>query len=763
MIDEVSPAVTLTTNLFTNPSFETASGTVEVRRNATPNPRFIGTGWWASGIGMTYEGEGVFSSTSWNGSAAAYESSALTVVAGDIWSASRQVTVPVGSPALNLRLAIAYYPASAAFQGPTVTVSPGETVTLTVENFTIPASQTGIRSIIYGVTPPAGAKFVASQALVEKSPVARPYFDGGTSPDSDLSASWTAAVDGSASILVGVPVAAASPGVSVSIQSSQWSSSGAHSMRIISLLSTDGSAFVVVRTLTTADAGATFTAVSRMRITAPTVDATYARSFFLVTSAGNQQGPQIPNVPGEYDLRWTFTVPAGITSANLRIYNGGRMGDPDVWVDDLTIVEGVYTGPSFSGSTPPADGLVYIWAGTPDASVSYQLTPATYLPVADLTTQDVLYGSRTTSYRYELLTHNPDGSDSLGGYLDGVVPGASVTYQWNQAVKGAIDSLKVTDLDVAQAGMTRIADVNLLTMRLRPVLVIEGLPDIPLGSFLVTNSPEVWRDTGRTFELDMHDRTTALDQDQISQSFTADTTTPIMTQIANLIATAGELFHPDNSETRTLTEPVIWKTGTTKLQIVNDLLGALNYNALTIDGSGEFIATPYLRPALRTITYEVLNGITRELVDGDLSIYDPTWNRERDIYGVPTTVTAIATATGDAEPAQATYSNTDPSSPFSTVARGREIAVTIDGIDVPSDTDAVTFLTNVARASLIAQSSPQAIVTVKHLPLPINAGDVVRFVSTPAGIDERHVAVTVQLTLSATGLMQSSLQEVIDI
>lgn len=390
-----------------------------------------------------------------------------------------------------------------------------------------------------------------------------------------------------------------------------------------------------------------------------------------------------------------------------------------------------------------------------------ELPPGT-LPVVNLTTQQVLYNSRTTSYRYELLTHQPDGTDMLAGYLDGVVPGGTLSWQWNQAVKGT-GQVNVLDLDVALPGLTRIGDLTLTTIRIRPVLVIDGLPDIPLGVYLITAAPEVWSAQGRTFQLELHDRTTALDQDELATTFTGTTTTPILAQIAALIATAGEKFVADGSDTRALATTTYWPTGTTKLQVVNDMLGALNYNALTIDGSGNFVATPNVLPANRPITYGLLNGVTRELVDGEQSIYEPDWNRDRDVYGVPTEVVAIGVGSGTDAPPQGSYTNTDSSSPFSTVSRGRNIVSTITGVDVPTGTDPTTFLTAIAQSSLIAQSSPQATVTVNHLPLPLQVGDVMRFASAPAGIDTRHVVVGLQLNLSATGLMQSSLQEVIDL
>lgn len=564
-----------------------------------------------------------------------------------------------------------------------------------------------------------------------------------------------------------------SAGSATVAQSTDWAASGSYSARITPTGATNDTRLSLGGDTggfrLGMQAGKTYTILGTCRLVTPQLGSLHSRARTITAFYRDATGVYIetrsapaPNLAGETDLRVTLTIPVDATEAFVRLYNGATAGNGDVWWDDAAVIEGVYTGDYFDGSTQPSAGVVYTWSGATDGSVSYQMTPASYLPVQDVSTLQVLYGSRVTSYRYELLAHNADGTDSLSGYLDGVLPTGTLDWQWTAQVKGS-GALNVLDLDTAQPGMTRIRDVTLTTMRVRPVLVVEGLPDIPLGVYLVTAGPEVWSSEGRQYNLELHDRTTVLDQDQIAETFTADATTPVMTQIANLIATAGEQFTPDNSETRTLAAAAVWPVGTSKLTIVNDLLQALNYFALTVSGSGDLVATPSVLPADRTITYQLLNGVTRELVDGETSIYQPDWNRDRDVYGVPNKVVAVATGSGTDAPAQGSYSNTDPASPFSYAAKGRWIVSTVSGVQVPSDTDPVTFLNGVARDTLIAMSSPQATVTVKHLPLPLNVGDVIRFASTPAGIDARHVVVGLHLDLNALGLMQSNLQEVIDL
>ena len=392
------------------------------------------------------------------------------------------------------------------------------------------------------------------------------------------------------------------------------------------------------------------------------------------------------------------------------------------------------------------------------------LVPSGVVPVRVLSTNEILYGSRTTTYRWEILTHS-GGVDRLAGFLDGVVDGsASLSWGLYAAVKGS-GNLKVADLTTPQPGFMTIRQVALASARLRPVLIIEGLPEIPLGVFLIAAAPEDWSDTGRVLNLELLDRATVLDQDSVDESYVVDATVPILSAVATVVASAGESINVDADVTNTLKSAMVWPAGTTKLQIVNDLLGALNYNSLWVDGVGNFQATLSLVPAKRSLSYELLTGVSRELVDGEQSIYSQEWSRDQDLFAVPNKVIAVQSSSGDAAALTGTYTNEDPGSPFSYSSRGRWITKVLEGVDTPDGVDAVViaFLEATAQRSLIASSAVQAAVKIKHLPLPIRVSDVMTFANTPAGINKRHVVTSISLDANPLGLMETSLQELIDL
>jgi hypothetical protein len=381
-------------------------------------------------------------------------------------------------------------------------------------------------------------------------------------------------------------------------------------------------------------------------------------------------------------------------------------------------------------------------------------------PVIARSVEDVLYGDRATSYRWEIFEH-VQGIDRLVGVLDGVVEG-SLNWTLNAAVKGA-GSVTVTDLDQAAPGTIRIADLKLESVRLRPVQTIVGLPENPQGIFLVSAAKEDWEATGRTWKLELLDRTTVPSQDVVDEAYAVPAGSPILKKVRALLISCGEYIPVNESSTQTTSTGMVWEAGTSKLQIINDLLDVAGYNALWMDGYGNLQTTPRVLPADRSLAYDIL-GIPREMRDGEKAIYLPNWSMDRDSFNVPNKVIAVQSAGGEDEPAiVGVWTNEDPASPYSYQARGRWVPYVMDAVETPEGTAAETlaFLQKRAQTTLVAMSAVQATVKITHLPVPARVGDVFRFAHAPAEVDSRYVITSLDLELSSLGTMKSTLQEVI--
>lgn len=345
--------------------------------------------------------------------------------------------------------------------------------------------------------------------------------------------------------------------------------------------------------------------------------------------------------------------------------------------------------------------------------------------------------NRTSSVRVELLT----ATEAPAGTLDGV-RGGSVAYTAAKSVHGS------ASLTVADNGQS----VDWLTARIRPVLTVAGYGDTALGVFLVSEAPEAWGDTGRVWAIRMLDKCTILDQDAVSQAYTLDAGSVVTDEIVTLIESTGETNIAVTPSAATLVNPLVWPAGTTKLQIVNDLLSIINYFSLFTNGDGQYRGEPYVKPASRPTVWEFL--------DGSNCIYQPTLTKDVDLFAIPNRVIAIGQGDGTTAALTSTATNTDPASPYSTVSRGRTITAVFTGVEAADQTTLDAY----AERRLIELTTPTASIEIAHAFVPDLAFNrAVRFRRQPASIDARHVVSKTEISLDPTALAKSTLTEVVDL
>lgn len=362
--------------------------------------------------------------------------------------------------------------------------------------------------------------------------------------------------------------------------------------------------------------------------------------------------------------------------------------------------------------------------------------PLDITPTRVFTQAEILTGSRNTRYYLDLL----DGSDSFVRRLDGTVSG-KLEWLVNRQVKGAGD---ITLRDVSQP-------IDWLTARVRPVMVIDGLPEQRLGVFLAAEAPDGW-DNGRSWAVKLLDKTTILDQDIITTTYSVDAGTVVTTTIISIITGAGIANYAITPSAATLPGAMAWQAGTSKLRIINDLLKVIGYFALYANFDGALVGEPYTLPASRPILYE--------LIDGDTSVYDPNFTRDVDIWTIPNRVVIVGQGDGTTAALTSSIDNTSASSPYSIANRGRVIGYTESGVEA----DSQATLDAYARRILVEKTTPTSSVQISHSPLPgVSVNNAVRFRRVPAGIDARHTVLRTTITLDGTQLATSELREVVDL
>lgn len=367
------------TNLLTNPSFEAGGAPVVVRTNYCRNPNFeTDTATWGSAIDAAYTALSRTTTQKHSGAAALQAVTPGSWGDEGVYSTNSATTAPAGSPFSTSAWVL--FPAGQSFEITAYSSGSGyvdKVVTYTgtgawqyvkAEGGTVGASSNPY-TVIRTKTA-AAITFYVDDVLIEMSPTAGSYFDGGfqSAPDVDFSTRWTGTANASASELYGVGVAGLTVANAVAVRSTRWKKQGAYSVRVIATHPTNRS--YVEFAGTPAPAGAV-TGIATVYTEAPIpVGASRARALGLGHNAGNANintGNKLE--AGEVELRLPATM--GVPGRFL-LFSDTKQGDPDVWWDLATLIAGTYTGPAFTGSSTPTDPNLqrYAWTGTADASTS---------------------------------------------------------------------------------------------------------------------------------------------------------------------------------------------------------------------------------------------------------------------------------------------------------------------------------------------------------------------------------------------------------
>jgi len=403
-------------NLAPNPSFETTTTNVEVRRNLTTRPTAVNGGWSSNNpathvisLDATVQRRAGVSSRKcyYNGTAginvavlSLYSVGSLTnasvdrlpVTAGTAYTTSVYVRASYANT--RYQMSASFYDASNVSLGSistgilTTTLTANTWGQLVQSNIVAPANAVSCFLNLNLYTPSAQANgaqltdfgwatdicFEAGSAKIGD------YFDGTTGGDTDLTPSWLGTANASASVLNGVGITNHTSGVGVAkaFSSTKWKVSGTKSLRLSSRYAGTGTAYVELSNQGSPRglaAGKTYTLLTTCYIDTPqATNITTARGVQLVHKIGPAAyvttiGPQAVNTSQTAtNLRFTFTIPVGATEWYLRIQNGGVYGDSDVWFDNLMIVEGTYAGQYRDGSNAG-----WVWSGTANNSSSYGL------------------------------------------------------------------------------------------------------------------------------------------------------------------------------------------------------------------------------------------------------------------------------------------------------------------------------------------------------------------------------------------------------
>lgn len=212
----------------------------------------------------------------------------------------------------------------------------------------------------------------------------------------------------------------------------------------------------------------------------------------------------------------------------------------------------------------------------------------------------------------------------------------------------------------------KIIEFDPLIDELEPVLVINKTSHI-LGKFLPVSVAPDEKETGLSLSIEAYDRCWLVK----TTTGTARVFFPVgmryLDAIQRLLTAAGIMMVKASENDAVFEEDrEDWELGTNYLEIVNQLLGEINFKPLWFDTSGAAVLEPVNYLAVLTAKHTLDTTNVKSLIYPGLS-------RKTDIYSTPNVFVCICDNPDKELPMVAVAKNVNDNSPLSVSRRGREI------------------------------------------------------------------------------------------
>lgn len=350
-------------------------------------------------------------------------------------------------------------------------------------------------------------------------------------------------------------------------------------------------------------------------------------------------------------------------------------------------------------------------------------------------------GARRWSFRYELLDSTGDRIRDLDGVRSG-----SVEQAWLAGIKRT-----------ARFEIREDSEIDYLSDRIKPYVRLHLPPfgesdwvEWPQGVFLLSSPTRSAEPTGQvTRQIDGYDLLQLYADDDASTDRYVVASGAQYTDAVRVVLDTDNVNIPSSAATLPVARE--WDPGTSRLQVANELLAAINYNSLSIDEDGVPQAHPYTNPADRSAEYTYVD-------DGD-SVIIPGGEQTLDLFSVPNRW--VRTVSQPDRPViTSTFINNNPASPTSTIRRARTITdhATIDDAADQDNLDAI-----VERIGREASQIYESIEWRSSL-MPFHSGnDVYRLRHTALSIDADYSEEDWTLPLTAGAEMRHSARRVVQV
>lgn len=349
----------------------------------------------------------------------------------------------------------------------------------------------------------------------------------------------------------------------------------------------------------------------------------------------------------------------------------------------------------------------------------------------------ILQSSRTLKFRYELLDKNEIKLKDLKNVS------GSLKFDSNQEIMGTASfTIK---------GMEDIND-RFIDLRIRPFMAVKVKGqwlEYPLGTYIMSSPEKMRQGSSVIWNVECYDYNTILKEDKNTKRMFIPVGQNYVRQVRNILNDAG--IKKINVETSALTvkKSLEFEIGTNKLEIINSLLEAINYEPLHFNNTGYAISKRYIEP---------LNRRTEQAYrTDDFSIIKSGSKQSIDLYNVPN-IFVRYTDDPDGEELRSEYINDDSGSAVSTVNRGRNI-VDIQSVNDIADKDTLNAM---VRRIAIEKSQTYDTITLLTALMPHHSyRDCIYVEEKTMKIGNKYIEYAWEMPLDIGATMTHTLKRVI--
>ena len=349
----------------------------------------------------------------------------------------------------------------------------------------------------------------------------------------------------------------------------------------------------------------------------------------------------------------------------------------------------------------------------------------------------MLSGHRTVAFEYELMNNE----EKVITMLERAE--CSIAFNSTAEIMGT-----------ASLTFREIKDKHSYTdMRVRPwfklLLPNRNWARFPLGIYILT-TPTRKDDSGSAYvDVECYDKTIILQEDKLTDRLFIQAGANYVNEIRKVLISSGIEKSIITGSELTLPADQEYEIGSSKLEVINSLLKAINYTPIHFDRNGNATAEPYVEPDQRAAEY----GYSTD----DNSLILAGGNQQNDLYNIPNVIIRYVDSP-DQEALRAEYINNDDSSPLSIGRRGRRI-VDVEPVDDIADQD--TLNAYVRRVAFEKTQINDSVVLPTALMPHHEYRNCIFVRNDRLGVTSKYIEYAWSMTLSAGEMMSHTLKKVI--